>query len=177
MLSCLLTLCKAPDSDPLAPHKPTKIAAHAVSTQVTSVMPGILTSGDSLLDSGNRLDTDEFVADLYEWLSLLRLQSPRAEAGDVIDPYLSRYQIPSDPERRETASICKISWQGLLSSSWARQVLLTAILTLPPKSWFAMSVSTFSSTKGLAGDGRECTIMRPPKAPGELFLWEIKSHE
>jgi len=114
---------------------------------------------------------------MYEWLSLVRLQSPRVRAGDTIDPYLSRYQIPGGPDEQQAASLFKVGWEGFFPSSVARQLLVDAIVALPPKAWFAVSISTFASSKDLAGDGAECTIMRPPTAPGDYLLWEVKAHQ
>lgn len=116
-------------------------------------------------------DFDDFATELYEWLSLVRLQSPRIQVGDQIDPYLSRYQAPEGDE----AKVCKISWQGFLAPSWARQALIDIITALPLKAWFSFSTTTFS--KGLAGDNSECTILRLPGSSGEYLLWEVKGHE
>jgi ribonucleases P/MRP protein subunit RPP40 len=121
---------------------------------------------------GGREDFENFSTELYEWLSLVRLESPRVQPGDKIDPYLCRYRVPGDEEK---AQICKISWQGFLSSSWTQQILIDLITALPPKTWFSFSTTTFS--KGMAGDNSECTILRPPGRTNEYVMWEIKSHE
>lgn len=131
----------------------------------------------SLINSSSRLESDEFSTEIYEWLSLVRLGSPRVAAGDKIDPYLSRYQVPGDPEEEQAVRLSKISWQGFLSSSWARQTLADLIIVLPSMAWFSMSMSTFPNSKGLAGEGQECTILRPPQSPGEFLMWEIRTHE
>jgi ribonuclease P/MRP protein subunit RPP40 len=109
---------------------------------------------------------------LYEWLSLVRLQSPRIQVGDQIDPYLSRYQVP---EGEAKGKICRISWQGFLAPSWCRQTLIDIITAMPPKAWFSFSTTTFS--KGLAGDNSECTILRPPDSSKEYLMWEVRGHE
>lgn len=119
-----------------------------------------------------REDFEDFATDLYEWLSLVRLQSPRVQVGDQIDPYLSQYQIP---EGGKEGKICKISWQGFLSPSWARQTMIDIVAALPPRAWFSFSTTTF--TKGLAGDNAECTILRPPNSSGEYLMWEVRGHE
>jgi ribonuclease P/MRP protein subunit RPP40 len=134
-------------------------------------MPG-LTPDISFLSPDAREDFEDFSTGLYEWLSLVRLQSPRIEVGDQIDPYLSRYQVP---EGGTEGKICKISWQGFLAPAWSRQTLIDIILALPHKAWFSFSTTTFS--KGLAGGNTECSILRPPNSSGEYLMWEVKGHE
>jgi len=131
----------------------------------------------NLLSDDHRLEAQEFATELYEWLSLVRLQSPRVAVGDAIDSHLSRYQVPGDADGQQSSVLCKVGWEGFFPSSAARQLLVDTIVALPSKAWFAASISTFGSSKGLAGDGVECTVMRPPKAPGEYLLWEVKGHE
>lgn len=117
------------------------------------------------------MEFEDFATELYEWLSLVRLQSPRIRVGDQIDPYLSRYQLPEGSQGK----ICMISWQGFLAPSWTRQTLIDIITTLPPKAWFSLSTTTLSA--GLAGNNSECTFLRLPDASGEFLLWEVKGHE
>jgi ribonuclease P/MRP protein subunit RPP40 len=138
---------------------------------IDAVIPK-LSPDASFLAPGGKEDLEDFATGLYEWLSLVRLQSPRIEAGDQIDPYLSRYEVPGAEQQ---GKICKISWQGFLAPSWSRQTLIDIIIALPPQAWFAFSTTTFS--KGLAGDSVECTILRPPNSVGEYLMWEVKTHE
>jgi ribonuclease P/MRP protein subunit RPP40 len=134
-------------------------------------MPKLAPSLDPLAP-GARQAFEDFSTELYEWLSLVRLQSPRIQVGDQIDPYLSRYQVP---EGGDKGKVCKISWQGFFAPSWSRQTLVDIITILPPKAWFSFSTTTFS--KGLAGDNNECTILRLPNSSGEYLMWEVKAHE
>ncbi len=138
---------------------------------VDVVLPKLSPDADLLAPSG-RQDFEDFATGLYEWLSLVRLQSPRVQVGDEIDSYLSRYQVP---QAEGEARVCKISWRGFLAPSWSRQTLIDIVTALPPKAWFSFSTTTFS--KGLAGDNAECTILRPPDSSGEYLMWEVKSHE
>lgn len=135
------------------------------------MIPKLSPDAEFLASSG-REDFEDFSTGLYEWLSLVRLQSPRICAEDQIDPYLSRYQVPY-PEKE--SKICKITWQGFFAPSWSRQALIDIVLALPAKSWFSFSTTTFS--KGLAGDKAECTVLRPPNSSGEYLMWEVKGHE
>ncbi|KAK4161846.1 ribonuclease P 40kDa subunit-domain-containing protein [Cladorrhinum sp. PSN259] len=160
-----------PVDDILKQHSPTNSAANVKVDQVISANVPELNPPAST-DPSAREDFEYFTTELYEWLSLVRLGSPRVTAKDQIDPYLSRYQVP---EGGHPARICKISWQGFSSPSWSHQRLMDLIAVLPSKTWFSFSTSTFS--KGLTGDNSECTVLRVPDSRGEFLLWEVKSHE
>ncbi|KAK3990862.1 ribonuclease P 40kDa subunit-domain-containing protein [Cladorrhinum sp. PSN332] len=138
----------------------------AIDAKVPGLIPPITT------DPSARDEFEYFTTDLYEWLSLVRLQSPRILANDQIDPYLSRYQVP---EGGQNTKICRISWQGFFSPSWSHQTLMDLVTVLPYKTWFSFSTTTFS--KGLTGENSECTVLRIPDSRGEFLLWEVKSHE
>lgn len=147
--------------------------------------PSLLVGGGY---GSDHMETEEAVTELYEWLSLVRLGSPRVQSADNIDPYLSRYQVPvsfdSDNAVPSSGDVVTLRWSGFLSPTWACQTLLDVLIamqSLPSSStsspWLAMSVSSFSSSMGLAGDGSECTFFRPADAPREFLLWDVHSHE
>ena len=123
------------------------------------------------------MELDEYATDVYEWLYLVRLGSPRVAVGDTIDPYLSTYAVPGglDGEGAQEGKLCRVSWEGFLSPTWARQLLADVVLAVPPKAWFSLSATSFA--RSIVGDHTECTILRPPGSPGEYFLWDIKGHE
>lgn len=129
----------------------------------------------AILEGNSRFELDEYATDIYEWLSMVRLGSPRVAVGDAIDPYLSRYAVPGNPDDIFEGELCKISWEGFICPTWTRQLLADVILALPSKAWFSLSVTSFA--KGIISDHTECTILRPPQSPGEYFLWDIKSHD
>jgi ribonuclease P/MRP protein subunit RPP40 len=137
---------------------------------INVVIPNLAPDINCLSNTGE--DFKDFSTELYEWLSLVRLQSPRIHAGDQMDSYLSRYQVA---EGGKEGKICKISWQGFLAPSWSRQILIDIITALPPKTWFSFSTTTFS--RGLAENNAECTILRPPNSTGEYLMWEVKGQE
>ncbi|AEO55070.1 hypothetical protein MYCTH_2298476 [Thermothelomyces thermophilus ATCC 42464] len=161
-----------PNPDPLSQHSPIGYTCNPNISEAIDVMMPNLTPDVSFLSSGGREDFEDFSTSVYEWLSLVRLQSPRVEIGDQIDPYLSRYKVPEGGEKN---TVCKISWQGFLAPSWSRQTLIDIVTALPHKAWFSFSTTTFS--KGLTGDNTECTILRPPNSSGEYLMWEVKAHE
>lgn len=62
---------------------------------------------------------------LLEWLQLLSLESPRANAKDDIDPHLSRYEVPDFGNGTMTANFVCIRWRGFIPPSFARDMFLT----------------------------------------------------
>lgn len=119
---------------------------------------------------GNRSDLEMFASDLYEWLSLVRLGSPRADAADGVDPYLARYEAPGDASGK--LSLQRISWQGFMSSEWLRELLAVLLTTCPSDAWFSLSATDFSTSISNTSD--ELVLLRPPKTPGEYLMWEIQ---
>ncbi|KAI1376999.1 ribonuclease P 40kDa subunit [Hypoxylon crocopeplum] len=168
-------LSKTPAPDPLSRHYPIQYTSHpritdGFFTKVPSLKPPL-----AILESRPRLDLDEFSTDIYEWLSLIRLESPRVTVDDNIDPYLSGYAVPGDPEEAQESKLCRISWRGFIPPKWTQQILADVILALPSKSWF--SLSSTSSAKGIVGDSADCTMLRPPNSSGDYFLWDVRRHE
>ncbi|KAI1441885.1 ribonuclease P 40kDa subunit [Annulohypoxylon stygium] len=168
-------LSKTPTPDPLSQHYPTKyISSPSISEGLFMNVPS-LKPPPAIISSQNRLDLEEFATDVYEWLSLVRLGSPRVDVDDRIDPYLSCYAVPGDMEDGRKEKLCRVTWQGFISPKWTQQTLVDIILALPSKTWFSMSVTSFS--KGIVRDSADCTILRPPSSPGEYFLWDVKKHD
>ncbi|KAK0745002.1 ribonuclease P 40kDa subunit-domain-containing protein [Apiosordaria backusii] len=161
-----------PDPDPLAAFSPTTCTSNPSITRDIGALVPSLTPPTGTAEHTARDELEDFSSEVYEWLSLVRLQSPRILANDQIDPYLSLYRVP---EGSKPARVCKISWRGFLSPSWTRQAMIDLITALPSKTWFSFSTTIF--TKGLAGDNTECTFLRPPNSSGEYLMWEVKSHE
>lgn len=164
-----------PTPDPLDAFHPTRCTATPEIIQGLDITLPPLQSPPSLGSEADTQEVSDAVSEIYEWLSLVRLQSPRVSSTDAIDPYLSRYSVPGEPEEQSAARLCTITWEGFLPPKFARQLLVDTILALPSREWFSLSVSSFSKT--LAGDAGEVTFLRLPKNPGEFLLWEIKSHE
>ncbi|KAK1755894.1 ribonuclease P protein subunit p40 [Echria macrotheca] len=131
---------ETPLPDPMLQFSPTKKEAlPKLSPVIETLRPPIRPAAESLLPSGTE-DFESFATELYEWLSLIRLGSPRIHPNDNIDPFLSRYKVPSAEGQ---ANVRKISWQGFLSPAWSRKTLIDIISALPEKSWFVFSTTTF----------------------------------
>jgi len=144
-----------------------------------SSSPTLITSSPSFegllqeLASCDKLEFEETAADLYEWFSLVRLDSPRVEFGDEIDPYLSRYEVPRSSDGAQTCKLRRVTWKGFMSATWARTALAEIVASLPFKSWLVFSTTSFS--KGTtARDNAECTFFRPPSSGGQYILWEVR---
>ncbi|CAJ2512680.1 Uu.00g007990.m01.CDS01 [Anthostomella pinea] len=168
-------LSQTPDPDPLAQHFPTRYTSSPGIVGGLDVKIPPLKPPQAILENQNRLDLDEYATEIYEWLSLLRLESPRLDQTDSIDPYLSDYVVPGNSEEVHAGKLCKVSWQGFISPTWVRQTLADVIFALPSKSWFSLSAT--SLTRGTIDSSTDCTILRPPQSPGEYFLWETKGHD
>ncbi|KAI1115312.1 ribonuclease P 40kDa subunit, partial [Nemania sp. NC0429] len=166
---------RTPSPDPVAQHYPTKYTSNPVVIRDMTMRVPPLGLPSAILDNQNQQVLDEYATEVYEWLSLVRLDSPRVKLGDDIDPYLSTYAIPGAPSEASEDRLCKISWQGFIPPSWAATTLAELIKALPPKAWFSFSTTPF--TRVVVGYGADFTILRPPSSPGEFVLWEIKGHD
>lgn len=155
---------------PLDAHFPVKkTASPAVVQGIEVKMPSLKpprapTEGDLY-----GADFEDYATEMQEWLSLVQLESPRVEANDKIDLYLSRYCPPG--EASTVTSLVRITWRGFLSPSWAHKTFVRFLLAAPRNSWFVCSVAGFG--EGSLGECKDCTILRLPNAPSEYVLWEI----
>ncbi|KFX92065.1 hypothetical protein V490_05585 [Pseudogymnoascus sp. VKM F-3557] len=165
---------EAPSPDPLAKHFPVKISCPPSITRGPIVnMPNVRPPTSLGGDEGD--DFGEFAADLYEWLSLISLESPRVDVNDNIDPFLSRYTPPSsDKPEGENQALVKVTWKGFMPSSWAHQTFVSALLAATTKSWFSFSVSGFPDS--LPANSRDCTISKIPGPSSEFMLWEVENN-
>lgn len=113
---------------------------------------------------------EERGTDLYEWLSLVRLESARVEPDDNIDPYLSRYCVTGKTSER--LNICKITWQGFIGTTWLRDLARDAVAVCPRRSW--LSIIATSSHCVEMGVNAESVLLRPPGQEDQYLMWQIK---
>ncbi|PSR92139.1 ribonuclease P 40kDa subunit [Coniella lustricola] len=185
--ACKTTLCgtftwlfcnvsrKIPSPDPLDAYQPIRCeTTRDIFESINVILPSLKPSmaRDTTLDLD---DVPDSLADTYEWLSLVRLQSPRLLSTDTIDPFLSRYSVPGNPEEQTATRLCRVCWEGFFSPDFARQVLVNVLLKLPSRTWFSLSAASFSQT--MCGEVTESTFLRLPELPQEYLLWQIRSHE
>ena len=105
------------------------------------------------------LQQDDYGAatELLEWLSLAMVGSPRIEALDEIDPYLSRYCLPPgkatapSTTEQQVQDLVRFQWHGFMPSTFIRDVFLTA-LKVSGSSWFGLSATAF--------DGRTYSVLQ-----------------
>ncbi|KAI1485578.1 ribonuclease P 40kDa subunit [Biscogniauxia mediterranea] len=165
-------LSKESDPDPLRLYHPVRYTSSPALVDGLVVNMPSLTPPQAVLESDHRSDLGEYATDIYEWLSLVRLESPRLSTSDTIDPYLSTYAVPGTPEDIRSGQLCKVSWQGFISPDWVRRTFVDVIQGVPSKSWFSLSATSFA--RGMTNDSTDCTVLKLPDTPGEYFLWEIK---
>ena len=68
-------------------------------------------------------DFEDWALEIYEWLSLVALKSPRIVVNDAIDPFLSRYQVPDAVLGRDSNMVA-LTWTGLIPASWIMQLFI-----------------------------------------------------
>lgn len=75
-------------------------------------------------------ETQETVYDLFEYLDMLTLSSPRVQSTDTTDPYISRYQVPDlpndvtlDDTSRAGGNVKTVTWTGLITTQWMLELL------------------------------------------------------
>lgn len=91
-------------------------------------------------------------SDLYEWLSMISLDSPRIDRLDKIDPYLSRYELPrfdtleADPIESKPLSrlLVRVVWQGFLTAQFITNLWLIA-RKAKGEDWIALNVGCFGN--------------------------------
>lgn len=129
----------------------------------------------NILTNGDKSALGEAAMELYEWLSLVRLQSPRVALSDAIDSYLARYTLPSHGTETETnhMQICMISWQGFISSKWLRKLFQNTLDACRHNQWFSISATGFSES-GPASNS-DLMMLSPPGSAGEYLMWEIRN--
>jgi len=158
--------------DPLKRHFPVTVnRASEISTQIEVHLPR-LQPPDGDRDTYED-DFSDFSVEMYEWISLVSLESPRVDLNDRIDPFLSRYAPPAAEDRNpEVTKLVKINWKGFASSSWAHQIFVQVLLAAKPGMWFSFAVLGFHES--IQTGGGDCTILKLPGAQNEYMLWEIE---
>ncbi|KFA63918.1 hypothetical protein S40285_03779 [Stachybotrys chlorohalonatus IBT 40285] len=84
----------APNPDPLLNFLPQQCIPRTRQSKDLEVEYAPLALPRQVLKNLDRTSLEEVATDIYEWLSLIRLDSPRVEVHDKIDPYLSQYSAP-----------------------------------------------------------------------------------
>lgn len=158
--------------DPLMRHFPLTVnCCPEISTQIEAQLPR-LQPPDGYRDTYED-DFSDFSVEVYEWISLISLGSPRVDPNDKIDPFLSRYAPPTaEDQKLDITQLVKMNWEGFASSSWAHKIFIQALLAAKPGMWFSFAVLGFNES--IQTGGGDCTILKLPGAQNEYMLWEIE---
>ncbi|KAG5952223.1 hypothetical protein E4U58_000889 [Claviceps cyperi] len=139
--------------------------------QGTTWNPPILDIGPlSFMDTG-RLDMQEIGLCVYEWLSLLKMESPRVQYGDNVDTFLSRYRVAS--RDREQVRICRISWVGLIGTTWFQNLVRDVMTANATEGWLSFGSNSFHDVS-LSGIGSELVMLRPSTKEDQYLTWRLK---
>ncbi|RGP66245.1 ribonuclease p mrp subunit pop1 [Fusarium longipes] len=157
--------------DPLQQFFPTAFTSTPTPSLDLAVVQPSLDVDPEVLAEDNREALEYFATESYEWLSLVRLASPRVSPQDSIDSYLSRYRVPGNSSKE--SNVCKISWEGFLSTQWLHSLLMDVLAACPSGAWFSLGATCFS--KDMPGTSDELTILRPPNSAGRYLMWEVKA--
>jgi ribonuclease P/MRP protein subunit RPP40 len=114
----------------------------------------------------------DFAVEIYEWLSMITLESPRVTINDQIDPFLSRYVPPSADSTDTEGELIMITWEGLMPASWVHKVFVEVLLTATPNTWLSLVVSSFADN--LPTDSRDCMVLKLPGASNGYMMWEVE---
>ncbi|KAF2094476.1 hypothetical protein NA57DRAFT_46429 [Rhizodiscina lignyota] len=152
------------DDTPIKKHHPFEYQVQPVITR----MPSVLIPAFPPLEI-NKIGIDH-AEELFEWLGLVVLNSPRIRAGDEIDPFLCRYEVPrliganDIPIEQENGptSVVKLRWHSFASTKAVLDIFLLALRAANTSGWIAVNVSGF--------DGRSCTVLGIEGK--EYFCWE-----
>ncbi|KAB8291280.1 hypothetical protein EYC80_009966 [Monilinia laxa] len=156
-------------SDPLSPHHPHKITCTPkVLSDIQVKRPAFKPATES--DSNDDGYFQDFAIEIHEWLSLISLGSPRINSTDNVDRFLSRYDPPEGSNIAE--ELVKVTWTGFISTSWAHNTFVQALLAAPKTSWFSYYVGGFSESWN--GESKSCTILKLPDVPNDYVLWEVE---
>ena len=127
-------------SGPLALHQPkiVKVEPEADEMEAARMAEISLEWEEYQYDEANQL---------LEWLTLIFAGSPRVQQHDRIDPYLSRYSVPSackqssEATENEVQDLVKIRWHGFIPPQFIKKVLL-ATMKASGTDWFAFKAAS-----------------------------------
>jgi len=142
----------------------------ALHPQIKELKPAISRVADTVPPFVNDEETVHdplYEEQLFEWLGLVALNSPRISQSDTVDSYLCRYALPDAFDAMEdsalnTQSIVHLRWHGFASSIFVRHLWIIMRMALKEKSnsWFSLGASTFEGTSftTLCYDGKSVML-------------------
>ncbi|KAL9101091.1 MAG: hypothetical protein Q9163_003606 [Psora crenata] len=123
--------------------------------------------------SSSNVEFEQWALETYEWLGLVSMQSPRVQAGDKIDPFLSRYQLSTNDLAGQPANLITLTWKGLLPATWIRNLIVELTNAMnrnvgSNEHFFALSAYAFETAMIDQQDGY--TILSPPRITVESHI-------
>ena len=110
-----------PDARPIAKHHPLTRTVNLTKGRSEAVLIPPLDPSEALQTEHN---FEQWTLQLYEWLSLVSIHSPRICPDDKIDPFLSRYQVPENGTSGDSVSLTTLTWKGLIPATWVRNLMI-----------------------------------------------------
>ncbi|KAL1382470.1 ribonuclease P 40kDa subunit-domain-containing protein [Phyllosticta capitalensis] len=126
---------------PILKHQPHSFTAKPELAVMPHTKLPALTSIPDLCDS-------EYGAEVLEWFGMVSLSSPRINAGDSVDSFLSRYEVPmpykrdGDPDSPAVETLVRLRWRGLVPAPFLLRLWL-ASRKVAGDGWMALSVAGF----------------------------------
>lgn len=118
-------IIKDSEDEPLQKHQPQIIECDMVQTSHRQVLvpPSLHMPIAETIPSEQ---VQEHWGSLAEWLAMVFLESPRVDANDTIDPYLSRYAV-SDVENSSPSDLISLKWHGFINPQWVTKLFINLL--------------------------------------------------
>ncbi|KAK0659842.1 Ribonuclease P protein subunit p40 [Lasiodiplodia hormozganensis] len=158
-----------PPSGPILAHSPQVLTSRPDRLHLPQVKTPALTSVADLCDA-------EYSTEVLEWLGMVSLESPRINATDDIDSFLSRYEVPmpyrsdGDADAPVVGGVTRLRWRGLVPSAFLLRLWMAVRKGIVgskvdvQRAWMALSVAGFEGeTYTMLGIG-----------PRDVLSWECK---
>jgi ribonuclease P/MRP protein subunit RPP40 len=162
------SLCEG--REPVSVHQPTIQTLEPSATY----LPNVSVPKLRVEDLSGLYDQEDALA-LLEYIHLLSLGSPRVKADDVVDPHLSRYEVPTFELGRglDTRGLVRVRWRGFIAPRFVREIFLMVRREVmrsgkseeekegQEERWIAMSAGAFGGKKGwtvMQWAGRETLV-------------------
>ncbi|KAK7624572.1 ribonuclease P 40kDa subunit-domain-containing protein [Phyllosticta citricarpa] len=126
---------------PISTHQPHCFTSSPEATVIPHTKLPALTSIPDLCDA-------EYGAEVLEWFGMVSLSSPRIDAHDSVDSFLSRYEVPmpykrdGDADSPAVEAIVRLRWRGLVPAPFLLRLWLTVREEVGER-WMALSVAGF----------------------------------
>ena len=172
----------ASSEQPLAKHHPLqRISTPKMLLLKDTVIPPIAppwTSAKMESTPLGQFDKHQLSASLlemYEYISLLSLRSPRISSNDECDSVLSRYSIPDRPFAKG-GDIVVLQWDGFLVAHWIRGMFIAITKAInKADGWMAMSAYPFEGAGN--GMGGYTVLMTEGQTEGGELRDEVQHDE